>query len=71
MNDTILIISGNWNKYKGRYIIVNRYSGYVIDDAQGYGFKTEEKARNCYVYKVKHIMYSWQLKIQETVDKAQ
>ena len=34
-----------------RYIIVDEVTGEILDDAQGYGYKTYEKARAAYYYK--------------------
>ena len=36
-----------------RYIIVDAATGEVLDDAQGYGFKTPQKAYACYSYKTR------------------
>jgi hypothetical protein len=36
-----------------RFIIINEETGEIIDDAQGYGFKTYEKAIKFYNYKQK------------------
>ena len=34
-----------------RYIIVDETTGEIIDDAQGYGYKTKQKAHSAYNYK--------------------
>lgn len=34
-----------------RYVIVDKDTGEILDDAQGYGFKTAEKAYKCFHYK--------------------
>lgn len=34
-----------------RYVIINTETGEVVDDAQGYGFKSAQKAYACFVYK--------------------
>lgn len=34
-----------------RYILVDKFTGNIIDDAQGYGFKTPEKAIQAFKYK--------------------
>jgi len=34
-----------------RYRIIDAETGEVLDDAQGYGFKTAQKAYACYAYK--------------------
>lgn len=36
---------------ESRYIIINSETGEVLDDAQGYGFKTAQKAIACWNYK--------------------
>lgn len=36
-----------------RYIILNGDTGETFDDAQGYGYKSEEKARNAFAYACK------------------
>lgn len=41
---------------KTRYRVINKFTKEVLDDAQGYGFKTELKARKCYIYKLYHPM---------------
>lgn len=40
------------DKYEYRYRIVDAKSNKVIDDAQGYGFKTSQKAFACLYYKL-------------------
>lgn len=37
-----------------RYIIVNKKTNQVVDDAQGHGYRTIHNARNCYLAKVKY-----------------
>lgn len=39
------------NKYDKRYIIVDKESGEVLDDAQGYGYKSPQKAYSAWGYK--------------------
>lgn len=34
-----------------RYIVVDTLSGKILDDANGYGYKSETNARKCYEYK--------------------
>jgi hypothetical protein len=36
-----------------RYIIIDDTNGNIIDDAQGYGFKSKKAAYKCYYYKFK------------------
>ena len=38
---------------KNRYVIVDTETGEVLDDAQGYGFKSARKAYACYGYKTR------------------
>lgn len=37
--------------FEDRYVIVDKDTGEILDDAQGYGFRTAEKAYKCYHYK--------------------
>ena len=37
--------------YSPRYIIIDKDTGEIIDDAQGYGYKTKRKAYACYGFK--------------------
>ena len=39
------------NGYDKRYVLVNIETGEIIDDAQGYGYRTPQKAFACYAYK--------------------
>ncbi len=36
---------------ESRYIVIDTETGEILDDAQGYGFKTKQKACACYAYK--------------------
>lgn len=38
----------------GRYVLINRESGAVVDNNQGYGFKTPQKAYAAHHYKITH-----------------
>ena len=40
-------------EFEERYIIINNETGEIIDDAQGYGYKTSKKAYAAYYYKYK------------------
>ena len=42
------------DKYNKRYIIVNKDTGELLDNAQGYGYKSKQNAYKCYGYKLKH-----------------
>lgn len=35
---------------ESRYIIINNETGEIVDDAQGYGYKSINRALNCFVY---------------------
>ena len=37
--------------YDPRYVIVDTSTGEIVDDAQGYGYKSEQKAYACFSYK--------------------
>ena len=41
------------DKYNKRYIVVDAETGVVLDDAQGYGYKTRQKAYAGYGYKTR------------------
>lgn len=34
-----------------RYIVINKKTGEIVDDAQGYGYRTEKGALTSYIYK--------------------
>ena len=40
------------NGEEKRYIVVDQETGEVLDDAQGYGFRTKRKAYAAYTYKI-------------------
>lgn len=42
----------NKNSFETRYCIVSTETGEVLDDAQGYGYKTAQKAHAAYAYKM-------------------
>ena len=42
-----------YNKELYRYIVVDKETGEVLDDAQGYGYKTAQGAHKAYVYKTR------------------
>lgn len=37
--------------YQKRYVVINKDTGEILDDAQGYGYKTPQKAYAAYDYK--------------------
>ena len=39
------------NDFSPRYIIIDKETGEVLDDAQGYGYKTKRNAYACFGYK--------------------
>lgn len=39
------------SQYEKRYVIVDKNSGKVLDDAQGYGYKSKQNAYSSYAYK--------------------
>lgn len=38
-------------RYEKRYVVVDKNTGEVLDDAQGYGYKTKKNAYSAYYYK--------------------
>ena len=40
------------NDFSPRYIIIDKETGEVLDDAQGYGYKTKRNAYACFGYKI-------------------
>ena len=34
-----------------RFVLIDKETGEIVDDAQGYGYKTEKKAYACWAYK--------------------
>lgn len=46
------VLSGELSKYNDkRYVIVDIESGRILDNAQGHGYKSPQKAYACYAYK--------------------
>ena len=60
-NDAITEENEPWNNmpaydtHKTRFRIVSTETGEVLDDAQGYGYKTAQKAYSGYLYKTRDI----------------
>lgn len=58
-HDEIIDIDEPWNNspaydtFEMRYCIVSTDTGEVLDDAQGYGYKTAQKAYSAYAYKTR------------------
>lgn len=49
---TICVVEApNSSAYNKRYFVVDKETGAVLDDAQGYGYKTPQKAYAAYNYK--------------------
>lgn len=44
-------IEGTYTIKEWRYIIVDAETGEILDDAQGYGYKTKQNAYKCWGYK--------------------
>ncbi|MCD8376457.1 MAG: hypothetical protein LUD69_05890 [Oscillospiraceae bacterium] len=52
--DYELVVGGSLStKYKPRWIVVDPKTGEVLDDAQGYGYKSREKAHAAYGHKTR------------------
>lgn len=51
MDDIKVIRKKDCKSYDPRYIVVDAKTNKVLDDAQGYGFKSKQKAYACYGYK--------------------
>jgi len=53
--DKIKAIVASWlsKPYDTRYVIVNQKTGEILDDAQGYGYRTMQKAYAGYGYKTR------------------
>ena len=45
-------------KYDKRYVVIDKETGEVIDDAQGYGYKSKYKAYAAWAYKEKNNLSS-------------
>lgn len=52
MDDVIAVKANNLSKLgDDRYVIVDKATGEILDDAQGYGYKSPQKAYACFGYK--------------------
>lgn len=40
-------------KYEPRYVIINEETGEILDDANGYGYKSQKAAHKSWAYKIK------------------
>ena len=41
------------NEYDRRYVVIDKDTGEILDDAQGYGYKSAQKAHAAYAYKTR------------------
>ena len=41
------------SKYESRFVVINEDTGKILDDAQGYGYKTPQKAHAAWAYKTR------------------
>ena len=41
------------SRWEPRYVVVDEKTGEILDDAQGYGFKSKKKAHACYRYRTR------------------
>jgi hypothetical protein len=49
-----VVVDENLSKpYKKRFVVVDNETGEVLDDAQGYGYKTAQKAHVAWAYKTR------------------
>lgn len=39
------------DSYKNKFIVIDKETGKILDDAQGYGYKTVRNAYACFAYK--------------------
>lgn len=39
------------DSYKNKFIVIDKETGRILDDAQGYGYKTVKNAYACFAYK--------------------
>ena len=54
MKNVIAVESGSLSdEFNKRYVIVDKDSGEILDDAQGYGYKSAKKAYAAWVYKTR------------------
>ena len=51
--------------YETRYVVVSTDTGEVLDDAQGYGYRTAQKAHAAYAYKIRNKSKDAQLKAKQ------
>ena len=52
MKNVKAVMSENVNN---RFVMVDRATGTTVDDNQGYGFETQQKAYAAYGWKAKHL----------------
>ena len=51
MSAKVVVSASLSNGYDKRYIVVDEATGEVLDDAQGYGYKTAQNAHRAHAYK--------------------
>lgn len=49
----VIAVLINKDKYDPRYAIMDEETGEILDDAQGYGYKTPQNAYSAYAYKTR------------------
>ncbi|EMF0203506.1 hypothetical protein NXK88_002789 [Enterococcus hirae] len=50
------VLSSELSRRKGeRYVIVDTQTGEIVDDCQGYGYRTPRRAYACFGYKQTHL----------------
>ena len=52
-NITVIESANLSSEYDKRYVVIDKDSGQVLDDAQGYGYKSVQKAHAAYSYKTR------------------
>lgn len=54
MGDIVVMEDSNLSKsYEKRFVVVDKNTGEILDNAQGYGYKTMQKAYAAYAYKTR------------------
>lgn len=49
----VAIYAGGLSEHSPRYVIVDKCTGELLDDAQGYGYTSKQKAYRAWTYKTK------------------
>lgn len=68
MNKQVKVIRSELlsTEQESRYIVVNQETGEIVDNAQGYGYKTRQKAYAAYSYKTRDKSKDQERKKRET-----